>query len=303
MTSSPPDPKASAGRRHALAVGACAAAGCLWGTGFFFGKIALTEMTVAENVAFRLITGAVILLPIALRGSWYRGKDLLILLTAAVIGVPVQFLVQFYGLQLTTVSHASLIVGTIPILLAVSSAAILKERLHVLEWGAIVLSAIGAFLIARHAGVNGPGPHSSLRGDLLVFASMFAAVVNILCTKHLIGRNGALHVTSTAIVLGTILLIVWVEWREPVRFHFSSAVWAAALEQGLLATAGAYLLWTWGLKHMLASRASVFLNLEPVVGTALGVSLLGERLGATAVLGGICIVSAAVYFSLHPHER
>jgi drug/metabolite transporter (DMT)-like permease len=69
-----------------------------------------------------------------------------------------------------------------------------------------------------------------------------------------------------------------------------------------LATAGAYLCWNWGLAHMPAARAGVFLNLEPVVGTLLGMSLLHERLGSMAVLGGLLIISAAVYFSLRPHQ-
>lgn len=100
---------------HLLAAGALALAGCLWGTGFLFGKIAMAEMTVAENVTFRFIAGAVALSPILLRARRYRGRELRLLLFASVIGVPVQFLIQFKGLQLTTVSHASLIVGVLPV--------------------------------------------------------------------------------------------------------------------------------------------------------------------------------------------
>jgi drug/metabolite transporter (DMT)-like permease len=35
---------------------------------------------------------------------------------ASLLGVPVRYLVQFKGLSLTTVSHASLMVGTLPML-------------------------------------------------------------------------------------------------------------------------------------------------------------------------------------------
>jgi drug/metabolite transporter (DMT)-like permease len=91
-----------------------------------------------------------------------------------------------------------------------------------------------------------------------------------------------------------------VEVTEPLRFHFSTKVWGAAVAQGLLATAGAYLCWNWGLAHMPASKAGVFLNLEPVVGTILGVLLLGERLAGAGIIGGLLIIAAAVYFSLRP---
>lgn len=285
-----------------VAAGALALSGCLWGTGFLFGKFAMEEMTVSENVAFRFVTGAVVLLPVVIR-YWkpYRGKELVLLLIASVIGVPLQFLIQFKGLQLTTVSHASLIVGVLPILLAMTSAIFLHERLHGLEWGALGLSAIGAVLIAVSSGRSGMGPRPSLHGDALVLISMVAAVAMILCSKRLIASHGALAVTATTIILGTIFLLIWVEITGPVRFHFSNRAWGSAVAQGLLATAGAYLFWNWGLSHMPASKAGVFLNLEPVVGTVLGVLILHEELGVPAIFGGLLIIGAAVYFSVHPH--
>lgn len=267
-----------------------------------FGKIALEQMTVAENVAFRLLTGALLLVPVAVR-HWkpFRGRELWILLLACVIGIPVQFLIQFYGLALTTVSHASLIVGALPVMLAVASAVVLHERLHGLEYGALAISAAGAILIALSSRESTQGPRASWQGDCLVLLSMGAAVVMILCSKRLIGSHGALPVTATTLILGTSILLAWVELTEPVRFHFSGKTWGAAIAQGVLATAGAYLFWNWGLEHMPASKAGVFLNLEPVVGAILGMVVLHERLGQLAVLGGIFIIGAAVYFSLRPH--
>ncbi len=41
-------------RVHIVPLIALATAGCLWGTGFFFGKVALTEMSVPDMVLFRL---------------------------------------------------------------------------------------------------------------------------------------------------------------------------------------------------------------------------------------------------------
>jgi drug/metabolite transporter (DMT)-like permease len=291
------------GQRHVLASTSLALAGSLWGTGFLFGKIAMVEMTVAENVTFRFLTGAIALTPIVIR-RWttYRGKDLGVLLIASAIGVPVQFLIQFRGLQLTTVSHASLIVGVLPVMLALSSALFLKERLRSYEWGILGLSALGAVLIALSSASSQPGPQPNLDGDLLVLVSLCAAAAMILLSKRLIASHGALPVTASTIILGTIMLLVWVELTQPLRFHFSLASWGAAAAQGLLATAGAYLCWNWGLAHTPAARAGVFLNLEPVVGTLLGVTLLHENLGTVGILGGSLIIIAAIYFSIRPHQ-
>jgi drug/metabolite transporter (DMT)-like permease len=55
---------------------------------------------------------------------------------------------------------------------------------------------------------------------------------------------------------------------------------------GLFASADADLLWNWGLARVPASRAGVFLHLEPLTGAVLGVVVFDERLGITAILGG-----------------
>jgi hypothetical protein len=89
---------------------------------------------------------------------------------------------------------------------------------------------------------------------VLVLLSMFAAVAMMLCSKRLVERYDALYVTATTIALGTIMIFIWVVLSQPLRFHFSLKTWTAVLAQGLLATAGAYLCWNWGLAHIPASR-------------------------------------------------
>jgi len=282
-------------------VASLAAAGCLWGTGFLFGKIAFAEMNVSENVSYRFVVGSLALTPILWKRS-LRFRDRrawLLLLVASIVGVPIQFLLQFNGLELTTVSHASLIVGTLPVLLALSSAVLFKDKLKSYEYGLMLLSATGAVLIA-FSKKSSYGPQPTLQGDILVFASMFAALVMILITKRLIAAYGSLQVTAAMITMGTIILLIWIEATHPLRFHFSPRIWLAVIAQGVLATTAAYLFWTWGLARVPAARAGVFLNLEPLVGTLLGMVILQERLGALGSVGGVLILVSAAYFSRRP---
>jgi drug/metabolite transporter (DMT)-like permease len=64
---------------------------------------------------------------------------------------------------------------------------------------------------------------------------------------------------------------------------------------GILATTVTTYLWNWGLAHVPASQAGVFLNFEPVVGTLLGVILLHDVLGSYSILGGLLVIGAAVF--------
>jgi drug/metabolite transporter (DMT)-like permease len=46
-----------------------------------------------------------------------------------------------------------------------------------------------------------------------------------------------------------------------------------------------------------ASQGGIFINLEPVIGSVLGVTVLHEHLGLVAWVGGALIVGAAVVLS------
>ena len=114
-----------------LGYGACALAGCLWGTGFYWGRLALNEMSVEHMVLYRFLFASAGMLPVVLvNRNRFRltGGELRLLLLSAALGVPIQFLVQFHGLVLTTVSHASLMVGAMPVLLAAAAAWFTGDR-------------------------------------------------------------------------------------------------------------------------------------------------------------------------------
>lgn len=275
-------------------------AGCLWGTGFFFGKVALDEMPVATMVLFRFAFACVGLLPFMFFDHpRFAGVEWGWVLAASVFGVPAQYLVQFKGLSLTTVSHASLMVSTLPMLLAIAAVLFSGERLHLGGWLALAASTVGAGLIALSS--SGATAHASVRGDLLVVLSMFAAIAWILISKRLMRQHSAAMVTACVYWIGTVILAAVVITATGIpSAHYSTRAWVAVAEQGLLATASTTVLWNWGLKRVPASQAGIFVNLEPLVGAILGVSLLHEVLGRVALAGGALVIGGAVYFSYKP---
>jgi drug/metabolite transporter (DMT)-like permease len=225
-------------------------------------------------------------------------------IAAAVLGVPVQYLVQFKGLSLTTVSHASLMVATLPVLLAIAAVLFSGERLHVGGWIALAASSIGAALIALSSKSASGTAHASMRGDLLVVVSMFAAIAWILTSKRLMRRHSPMLVTASVYWTGGLILTAIVISTSGVpSLDYSTRAWIAVAEQGLFATASTTALWNWGLKRVPASQAGIFVNLEPLVGAILGVSLLHEALGIMALAGGALIVGGAVYFSYMPEKN
>jgi drug/metabolite transporter (DMT)-like permease len=298
-----------------LGYGACLIAGSLWGTGFYFGRLALNEMSVEYMVLYRFLFASLGMLPVAFihrRRFRLSFAEARLLLLCAFLGVPLQFLLQFHGLARTTVSHASLMVGAMPVMLAAAAPLFAGKRAHEekldrFAWLALCGSTVGAALIALGAS-RGPALHGepTLTGDLLIVVSLFTALAWILLSKKLMLTHSPSVVTAYTILSGTVMLALWTlgPWllsplthakATPLPFaHISFTAWSALAISGLFCTATTTLLWNWGIHHVPASRAGVFLNIEPALGSWLGVRLLGEHLGPYAWAGGGLILAAAV---------
>jgi len=273
-------------------------------------------MSVEHMVLYRFLFACVGMLPvILLHRVRFTASEIRLILISAFFGVPVQFLMQFHGLNRTTVSHASLMVGSMPVLLAAAAAIFAGERLDWIGWSALAASTIGAALIVL-GGHRGPATRGepSLTGDLLVVVSLCVALAWILLNKKLMDSHSPPVVTAYTILAGTVMLAIWIlgpwlvkPWvpnhSAPPPFHqVSATAWAALAISGLACTATTTLLWNWGIHHVPASRAGVFLNIEPALGSFLGVKLLGEHLGPHAWLGGALILGAAVTLTTRTHE-
>lgn len=291
--------QASLSNGRATGFAACALASGFWGCGFFFGKIALAEMNVGAMVLYRFAFAMLGLTPMLFTHRPHlNAREWRLLLLASFLGVPLQFLLQFYGLSLTTVSHASLMVGTMPVLLAVGATLFAHERLPALGWAALAVSTAGAALIVfggHGRGVSGRGG-PSLTGDLLVVLSMVIALFWLLGNQRLLASHSPITISAYGLLAGTLMLAVIVPpfWGLPPVHGISAKAWLALAASGLLCTASTTLLWNWGLTRVPASQAGVLLNIEPLMGSILGVALLGDRLGGWAYLGGTMILLAAL---------
>ena len=293
-------------KNRTLGFASCALASSLWGCGFYFGKIALFEMGVGSMVLYRFLFATLALSPLLFthKPSFNR-REWSTLLLCAFLGIPLQFLIQFSGLSLTTVSHASLMVGTMPVFLAVAATLFAHERMDATGWFSLVVSTIGAALIAlgaRHAtGSNSP----TLTGDLLVVASLVIALGWVLLNKHLMERHSAIVVSAYGTTCGTVMLLLIVPflYGPPPIHHVSLKAWLALAASGLLCTAATTLLWNWGMTQVPASQAGVLLNMEPLIGSILGVFLLSESLGPSARIGGGLILAAAILITTRSRTR
>jgi drug/metabolite transporter (DMT)-like permease len=278
-------------RCQRLAVAAFVIAGSLWGAAFLFGKMAFTELPVSHVALYRFVIATLVLMPIVIaRRVWPRTRDLPHFLLTGFLIAPATFLLQYRGLALTSASSASLIIGTLPPLLALAAMWFSGERLSLRGWLAIGVSSLGVIVV-----VGWPGANHNWVGDGLVFLSMIVVVAWVLLSKPLIKRYTALVATAYLMFFGTLTLIpISLVWDGMPSLEMSSSVMASVITLGLACSAATYVLWNWGLTYVSTSRAGIYTNIEPVVGVLLSVVFLRESLKPGMIAGGLLIIAGAV---------
>jgi drug/metabolite transporter (DMT)-like permease len=260
-------------------------AGLLWGTTVPMTKVALgwlgpTWLTVARF--------ALAALPLALVAR----RHLRAALTPAVVawgavGYGAVIVAQNAGIARTSVSHAALLVGTVPILVALMAVGLGRSRVGPLAWAGFGLALAGVVLVAA----DGSGG-ASLSGDALVGASLVLSAAFVVAQPRLLRGRDVFAVTAVqfgAAALAALPFAGWLDGAPPAPTGGTAPALVAALV--LAGTLVPFTLFAYAQAHVTPDVAGAFLNLEPLVGAAAGVVVFGEPAGVTQVLGGLAIVA------------
>jgi O-acetylserine/cysteine efflux transporter len=277
------------------AVTALVAAGLLWGTTVPATKLAVQWLPPGWLTLARFALAAAILL-VACRHRLRAACSPAVLAWGAA-GYGGTILVQNEGVLRTSVTHAALLVGATPVLVAIIAALRFRSVTRPLAWAGYAVSIAGVGLVA---GLGAAGGHSTAAGDgLVVISLLLSASFTVAQTRLLPGRD-PLAVTAWQFLAATLAAL-------PVALT-EGLPGAAGAGRGLpvvilLALGGTlapFALFAYGQSRVSAATAATFLNLEPLVGAAAGVVVFGDPLGlpqfvgAAAILAGIALSSLAL---------
>jgi len=125
----------------------------------------------------------------------------------------------------------------------------------------------------------------------LAFVAGLAYALYVLAAKATLRRSAPLPTTAVTFTIGAVLLTPALWWTTAPLTQLTLA-WPWLVYLGGVATAGAYAVYTVGLRRVPASVAGVTTLLEPLTATILGIALFGERLGAAGGVGALFLVVA-----------
>ena len=196
-------------------------------------------------------------------------------------------LLQNLGIERTSVTHAALLIGATPVLIAIMAAMLRHSVARPLAWAGFALSLAGVAFIA-----TGQGSGSTLGGDGLVLAAqLVSAGFTVSQARLLRGRDPVavtgLQLMAAAVMVLPIAAASGLHMAGPV----SGTAVLATLALVLAGTVGPTALFAFGQSRVTADVAGAFLNIEPLVGAVIGVALFADPLGPVQVGGGAAIVT------------
>lgn len=197
----------------------------------------------------------------------------------------------FSAVTMTGIAIAALIaICSAPLIIAGLAAATLGERLTARVGAALGLGVTGTALL-----IVGPRTAADLSprfvaGVALALAAGLAYALYVVLAKATLARTAPLPLAGVTFTVGALVLAPVL--AAPGVAQQIALGWPWLLYLGAVTTAGAYAIYTLGLREVTASVAGIVSLMEPLTATLLGVFLFGERLGAAGVAGALLLFAA-----------
>jgi len=164
------------------AILALTAAGVLWGLTVPLSKLSLEWLGPGWLTVVRFAAAAPLLAVVARREL--RGALVPRVGAAGALGFGAVTVLQNAGIERTSVSHAALVVGTAPVLVALIAVGLGRSATRPVAWSGYALALAGIALVA-HTGGGG----ATAFGDLLVLGSVaMSAALIVAQPKHSASR-------------------------------------------------------------------------------------------------------------------
>jgi O-acetylserine/cysteine efflux transporter len=238
------------------AVAALTAAGLLWGTTVPLTKLALEWLPPGWLTVARFgLAAAVLLTTVRFR---IRAASSPAVLAWGAVGYGGSILVQNAGITRTSVSHAALLVGATPVLVAVIAALRHRRVARPVAWMGFAVSFGGVGLVAA-----GAGGGTTFTGDGLVLASLVVSASFTVAQARLLAGRDPVAVTAVQFLAAALATLPIAAVTEGVPTPAAGAgALLATVGLALVGTLAPFTLFAYGQVRVAAELAGAFVNLE-----------------------------------------
>lgn len=206
---------------------------------------------------------------------------------------------QQFGLLFTTAGKASFITTLYILIVPILALLIMKNKISLATWIAIILGAIGLYLLAIPSGAS----FSINKGDFVVFIGAFFWAAHILVIDYFTKKVNPVKLSFMQFAVMTILsaIVAMLFERETATLSNIILSWKSIAYAGFFSSGIAYTLQMVGQKYTNPVLASLILSLESVFGALSGYLFLNEILSTKEFLGCV-IVFVAIIIAQVPND-
>lgn len=194
-----------------------------------------------------------------------KKTDLPRLILCGLLGAAANQLFFFHGLNLTSPIDASIIITSVPVLVLILSAFMLKERITTNKILGILVGGIGAVLLILYG--KKAGGNSSVLGNFFIFLNTSCYAIYLVIVKPLMNKYSAITVISWVFLFGLIFALpIGIQDLRATDFSaFDFNTYAAVGYVVLFTTFFAYLFNIYALNYVSPSVNGSYIYLQPVV--------------------------------------
>jgi drug/metabolite transporter (DMT)-like permease len=218
------------------------------------------------------------------------------LIFISLLGVALNQMMFFIGLNLTTPVDAAIINSVNPILVLVFGAWILKERIGRTRLTGILLGAAGALmliLLGNPLSLKG----GNLIGNIFVAGNTIAWGLYLVIAKPLVVKYNPFLMMSWMFLIAIIGVLPF-SLGQALAINFSSLdtyTWFSVLYIIIGTTFMAYFFITYSLKKLSASVVAYYTYLQPVLVAVIGIIAFAEKISLIKIVSAL-LVFVGIYF-------
>lgn len=276
----------------------------VWGLQQVILKMAASDISPLMQIALRSGLAALLLLPLVLLDQKSQLMNPKNVKAGALVAVlfSLEFFLLAQALQLTSASHAVVLLYTAPIFVALGLHWKLpSERLTILQWTGIGIAFIGivvTFIRPQQIGVN-TFQQQMLWGDLYALAAAIAWAATTVTVRLSSLAQAAVTQTLFYQLAGSFILLLGLAFfMGQAVVQWTPLVIGSLAFHTLIVSFASFLAWFWLLRNYLASRLGVFSFLTPLFGIIFGVWLLDENIEANFIFGTALVLLGILVVSL-----
>ncbi|MEM2850548.1 MAG: DMT family transporter [Candidatus Bathyarchaeia archaeon] len=264
----------------------------IWGASFVVVKVSVESIPPLTFIAARFIIAFAILMVASrreLKENWRTHLTPAILLG---IFLFIGFAFQVWGLQRTSAANAGFITGLSVVLVGLLDVVVNKRLPTIYTLVGFISALVGLLFLSLNLNLT------FAYGDLLVLICAIAFGLHVFFTDKYAKKMNTKVLTLEQITFVAFAATLGALFTERLNFTASTYAVFGIIYSGVLGTAGAYFLQTWGQRYANATYSAIVLSLEPVFAAIFAALLLAESVTIRLVVGGALIVLGMTFSSV-----